>query len=148
MDTLFETTITGVDRDHALARFSDPVTSHQADAALRTREGDANTLRPGTHRHRALQCFLFDTYGVNLTADEVQVQTSIEGIWKRVSDLKTMGFIAPTGHTRRSRSGREQDVLEITQTGREALNSLQRVKETPVPSLRFDCVDVPCWEDG
>lgn len=120
MDTLFETTITGVDRDHALARFSDPVTSHQADAALRAREGDANTLRPGTHRHRALNAFVPHPS----TADEVQVDTGIEGIWKRVSDLKNMGFIAPTGHTRRSRSGREQEVLEITQAGREALNGL------------------------
>lgn len=120
MDTLFETTITGVDRDHALARFSDPVTSHQADAALRKREGPANTVKKGTHRHLALQCFACGPR----TADQVQSMVGIDGIWKRVSDLKNMGFIAPTGHTRRSRSGREQEVLEITQAGREALNGL------------------------
>lgn len=120
MDTLFETTITGVDRDHALARFSDPATSHQADAALREREGKANQIKPGTHRHRALEFFAIRPQ----TADDVQRMTGVEGIWKRVSDLKNMGFIAPTGHTRRSRSGREQEVLEITQAGREALNGL------------------------
>jgi hypothetical protein len=118
---LFETTITGVDRDHALARFSDPDTSRLADASLRVREGQANQVRRGTHRHVALMAFAHDH---QLTADEVQIHTGIDGIWKRVSDLKNMGFIAPTGHTRRSRQGREQEVLEITQAGREALNGL------------------------
>lgn len=119
---LFTTTITGVDRDHALARFSDPVTSHQADAALRKREGTANQIKAGTHRHRALR--EIGHFGSGLTAEEVENLTGIKGVWKRVSDLKNMGFIAPTGRTRRSRSGREQEVLEITQAGREALSGL------------------------
>lgn len=119
-DTLFSTTVTGVDRDHALARFSDPGTSRQSDAALRTREGDANTIRSGTHRHRALLCF----YQADMTAEDVKVATGVDGIWKRVSDLKNMGFIAPTGHTRLSREGRESEVLAITHAGREALERL------------------------
>lgn len=119
-DTLFSTTVTGVDRDHALARFSDPATSQLADSALRTREGDANTIRPGTHRHRALLCFSRR----DMIAEEVKLETGVDGIWKRVSDLKNMGFIAPTGRTRLSREGRESEVLEITEAGREALERL------------------------
>ncbi len=119
-DALFQTQITGVDRDHALARFSDPVTSQSADATLRVREGEANVIRKGTHRHRALECFVHR----NLTADEVKLITDIDGVWKRVSDLRNMGFIAPTGHLRPSRAGRDQEVLQITQAGREALERL------------------------
>lgn len=119
-EQLFGVEVRGVDRDHALARFTDPVTSDLADAALRAREGDANTIRSGTHRHRALLHFAAGP----LTADDVQLRTGVEGIWKRVSDLKNMGFIAPTGHVRRSRAGREQEVLEITERGREALGKL------------------------
>ncbi len=120
-EELFTTQVTGVDRDHALARFSDPVTSQSADATLRVREGEANVIRKGTHRHRALNAFVPHP----ATADEVQVDTGIEGIWKRVSDLRNMGFIAPTGHVRPSRAGRDQEVLQITQAGREALEALR-----------------------
>lgn len=119
-DALFETTVTGTDRDHALARFSDPDTSALADASLRVREGQANEIRQGTQRHHALVCF---ADGPKI-ADDVRSITGVDGIWKRVSDLKNMGFIAPTGHTSLSSQGREQDVLELTEAGREALRKL------------------------
>lgn len=119
-ESLFGVEVTGVDQDHALARFTDPDTSLASDALLRRREGNANTIRKGTHRHRALVCFSAYPH----TADEIQTLTGIQGVWKRVSDLKNMGFIAPTGHTRSSRSGREQEVLEITDAGRSALEKL------------------------
>lgn len=122
-EKLFDTSVRGVDHDHALARFSDPETSQQADTKLRVREGDANTIRVGTHRHRALLCFVERP----LIAEEVKFQTGIDGIWKRVSDLKNMGFIAPAGFTKISSEGREQEVLELTDAGRAALTRLQDV---------------------
>lgn len=120
-ETLFETQVVGVDRDHALARFTDPVTSDLADEELREREGPANVIRRNTHRHRALACFERGP----LIAEDVKVITGIDGVWKRVSDLKNMGFIAPTGRTRVSDAGREAELLEITDSGRAALATLK-----------------------
>ena len=119
-DTLFTTTVTGVDRDHALARFSDPVTSQLADTLLRSREGRANSVKPSTHRHRALQCF---ESGPKI-ADDVKLLTGIEGVWKRISDLKNMGFLEPTGETAVGTQGRQQEILQITDAGRAALAGL------------------------
>lgn len=124
--TLFGTEVIGTDRDHALARFTDPVTSDLADAELRRREGPANVLRAGTHRHRALLCFAARA----MIAEDVKIETGVDGIWKRVSDLKNMGFIKPTGETRLSREGREADILEITDAGRSALEKLDEERRT------------------
>ena len=120
-DALFNVEVTGVDRDHALARYTDPSTSDLADASLRKREGAANVVRQGSHRHRALKVFRH----TDATADEVQIVTDIDGIWKRVSDLKNLGFVEPTGRTRLSRAGREQEVLTITDAGLAALAGLE-----------------------
>lgn len=114
---LFGIEVRGVDRDHALARFTDPATSDLAEAQLRKREGDANSIRPGTHRHRALACFERGP----LIAEDVKVLTGVDGIWKRVSDLKNMGFLEASGRTRISREGREAELLELTEAGRAAL---------------------------
>lgn len=121
-EALFGYRVVGTDRDHPLARFSDPPTSHMADEQLRRREGGATEIRRGTHRHRALECF--ERLGP-LIAEDVKLQTGVDGIWKRVSDLKNMNLIAPTGHTRLSREGREADIYEITESGREALRTLK-----------------------
>ena len=115
----------GSDQDHALARPSDPITSQSSDTKLRQREGRANEIRKGTHRHQALLAFL--KMGAR-TADEVQIYTGINGIWKRVSDLKNMGFIEPTGRTRPSRQGRDQEVLRITDAGLSALVRLGDIR--------------------
>jgi hypothetical protein len=124
-DALFEVQMVGMDRDHALARISDPATSYAADAELRKREGPAWALKRGTHRHRALECFA--TRGP-LIAEDVKFLTGIDGIWKRVSDLKNMRFIEATGDTRLSREGREAEVYEITDAGRAAYERLGAVE--------------------
>jgi len=111
---LFDMRVVGTDRDHALARYTDPATSHTADAHLRQREGPASTIRKGTHRHRALECFI--ERGL-LIAEDVKILTGVDGIWKRVSDLKNMGFIAATGRTRISREGRDSELYEVTEQG-------------------------------
>lgn len=118
---LFSFYLVGADRDHALARFTDPVTSFVASARLSEREGSPVEIRRNTHRHRALTCF----QQRSMTADEVRLATGVDGIWKRVSDLKNLNLIRATGHTRRSRQGREQEVYEITDAGLEALERLR-----------------------
>lgn len=123
-DSLFSMAVRGVDRDHALARFSDPATSQAADARLREREGKANEIRRGTHRHRALECFA--TRGPLIPEDVLYI-TGIDGVWKRVSDLKENKFIEKTGATRISRKGREADVYAITDAGMEAYAKLGSV---------------------
>lgn len=120
-EALFGVQMVGVDHDHALARFTDPETSHRADATLREREGSATEIRRGTHRHRALVCFEENS----LIAEDVKVLTGVDGIWKRVSDLKNLKLIQRTGYTRMSREGREADVYEITDAGRAALERLR-----------------------
>lgn len=119
---LFSVQIVGVDRDHALARISDHSTSHEADAVLREREGPASVVKQGSLRHRALQVF----FRFDATADEVQIATRIDGIWKRVSDLKNLGFLEATGQRREARSGRMQEVYAITPAGLEALERLEK----------------------
>ena len=121
---LFSVQIVGVDRDHALARISDPTTSHEADAVLREREGPASVVRKGSHRHLALLAFSRH-WKSDATADEIQAATGIDGIWKRVSDLKNLGFIEATGQRREARSGRMQEVYAITPAGLEALERLE-----------------------
>lgn len=43
--------------------------------------------------------------------------TPADGAWKRVSDLKNLGLIEPTGTTRTASSGREQAVMRVTAKG-------------------------------
>lgn len=74
-----------------VARDSDPVTSHAGHDAV-TRSGKRQT-----HAGIALACYR--AHGP-LIASEVRRITGIDGIWKRVSDLKAAGLIRPTGVTR------------------------------------------------
>jgi hypothetical protein len=116
-----EDEVEGEGSDHTLARNTDPATSRAADAALRAREGKANVIKPGTHRHLALECFEFGPK----TADDVGYQTGVNGIWKRVSDLKKMGLIKPNGHTKMTRDNRAAELLELTDAGWAALAKLR-----------------------
>lgn len=96
-----------------LARREDPETSHQAARLL---GGKA-----GTMRRRLL--IAFGASG-GLTAEEAANLcgfTAADGAWKRVSDLKNAKLIAPMGKTRPASSGREQQVLGITDLGWAAL---------------------------
>lgn len=43
------------------------------------------------------------------------------GYWKRCSELRSAGFIRPTGEVRSSSAGALQQVCEITEEGRRAL---------------------------
>ena len=120
-ESLFGISLVGADREHELARIYDPATSHVASARLSQREGSAVEIRRGTHRHRALAVIEIEP----CTAEEVKRYTGLDGIWKRVSDLKNLNLIRATGDTRPSSSGREQEVYEITDAGLAALERLR-----------------------
>lgn len=98
-----------IDVDPAtLARSGDPATSRTAAHRLRT---------AATRRRRLLAAYATG----DRTAEEaarVAGYTPADGAWKRVSDLKRLGYIAPTGRTRPGSSGRDQEVLAITDAGR------------------------------
>lgn len=120
---LFTTTITGVDRDHALARFgppaarnSDPHTSH--DAARFT------APRANTNRALALRALAAEPHG--LTDFELAEVTGLQqtSIGKRRGELRDGGFVQDSGERRRAPSGTPAIVWEITQAGREALSGL------------------------
>jgi hypothetical protein len=44
--------------------------------------------------------------------------------WKRCSELRQAGYIKPTGETRVSSAGVEQQVCRITIEGRQVLNTI------------------------
>ena len=57
-----------------------------------------------------------------LTDDEARSRagfTRDHGYWKRCSDLRNAGYVAPTGQTRPGNSGRQQMVCVITDEGRD-----------------------------
>lgn len=83
--------VTGLPMFAPVARDSDPVTSHAGHDKV-TKSGTRQT-----HAQIALQCF--KAHGP-LIANDVKRITGIDGIWKRVSDLKNAGLIRPTGVTR------------------------------------------------
>ena len=83
------------------ARTSDPKTSKLA----------AGALDPRSQLYRLSVAFRDAPHG--LTASEAEALTGAS--WKRVSDLKKLGLIDPTGKTRPNpETGREQEVLKWT----------------------------------
>lgn len=95
-----------------LARRDDPSTSKEAAQSL-------------GHTAATMRANLLSAFGRgSWTAEEAATQagyTAEDGSWKRVSDLKSAGFIAPTGAKRLGSKGKYKDVLAITQAGREEL---------------------------
>ena len=107
--------------EYKLARRGDPDTSHQAAQLL--------AGKAGTMRRRLLVAFFTST---GLTAEEAAQAAGYgpaDGAWKRVSDLKNARLIGPMGKTRPGRSGREQQVLGITDLGWEALGGGEGFRE-------------------
>lgn len=46
--------------------------------------------------------------------------------WKRCSELRKLGYIAPAGWTRTSSAGQEQQACEITDTGRDYITEMMQ----------------------
>lgn len=104
-----------LDFTYGLARASDPDTSKAA----------AEALRPKSLRYRLLLKYAsgWAAAADGLTDEEASAMANVgNGGWKRCSDLRRAGLIAPTGSTRPSRlSGRDCQVCSLTAQGREAL---------------------------
>jgi hypothetical protein len=71
---------------------------------------------------------LLEVYTLNDVTDEEAVELLLgrpatlgdEGKRRRCSDLRALGWIAPTGDTRTNTSGRQRIVCAITEAGRDA----------------------------
>ena len=113
-----------LNRDTAPARHSDPETSHKA-AAM--------PFRRDSQRHRLLAEYASaQDFDDGLTDEEAAEAAGVfRGCpWKRCSELREMGMIAPlrlpdgSVGTRVSTMGAEQRVCKITEKGRKALEVL------------------------
>jgi hypothetical protein len=99
------------------ARTSDPQTSHDAAAML---------ARADSHCHKILRLYAQNADG--LTDAEVEATGIVKHAWKRCSDLRNWGLVAPVRQsdqivTRPGPSGRMQQVCAITVEGWRAFES-------------------------
>jgi hypothetical protein len=83
-------------------------------------------IRAGTHRTKLLETYASCGYGIT---DEVAglwsgLADKNAGYWKRCSELRRAGYIAPTGETRKSSNGSMQQCCRITDAGRQAIARL------------------------
>jgi hypothetical protein len=97
-------------------RDTDPDTSRAATRSL--------GVRAGSQRHTLLQAYATATGG--LTDEEAGTVTGLADTprccyWKRCSELRQAGYIAPTGGARASTAGEMQQVCAITETGMKVL---------------------------
>ena len=92
-----------------LFRATDPATSRQGAQHIR--------LKVGSQLAQLLHVYCHPSAQDGLTDDEAGTATQITGYWKRCSDLRTRGLIAPTGETRQGRAGTPQRVCRITEAG-------------------------------
>jgi hypothetical protein len=96
-----------------VARTTDPGTSHQAAKAVR--------VHAASQKARLLRAYADEPNG--MTDEEAAAATGLgdSGYWKRCSELRSMGWIARTGHTRVGKTGMAQEVCAITESGRVVL---------------------------
>jgi hypothetical protein len=99
------------------ARVDDPATSRKGAASLAVRAGSQRAL-------------LLERYAAgSMTDEEAGYQSGLASrprccYWKRCSELRQAGYIRPTGAERMSSAGVPQQVCEITEDGRGALDAL------------------------
>jgi hypothetical protein len=97
---------------------------------LTYRSTDPRTSRQAPHKpRRTSQAYMMlEVYCLNDVTDEEAVRLLVnrpltladEGLRRRCSDLRALGWIAPTGETRLNQSGRQRIVCAITDAGRDA----------------------------
>ena len=83
------------------------------------------TVRAGSQRHLILSRYALEA----LTDEEAGRMSGLSSLpkccyWKRCSELRQAGYIKPTGETRVSSAGVEQQVCRITIEGRQVLNTI------------------------
>ena len=99
-------------------RANDPATSTKATQNLSVRAGSQRAL-------------LLSRYAVADMTDEEAGHASGLALlpkccyWKRCSELRQAGYIAPTGEVRHSSAQVDQQVCSITQTGRDVMDSIR-----------------------
>ena len=99
-------------------RANDPDTSSKAAQNLGVRAGSQREL-------------LLSRYAVaDMTDEEAGHASGLAMLpkccyWKRCSELRQAGYIIPTGEVRHSSAGVDQQVCEITQAGRNVLDSIK-----------------------
>lgn len=101
-----------------MVRNTDPMTSHKA----------AKSALPRTSSQKIRLLSVYRSHR-DMAADEAGIATGLSEkagccYWHRVSDLIKEGLIEPTGETRLARSGEQQRVNRITESGRELLKRL------------------------
>jgi len=111
------------------ARNTDPETSRANRDAFRKKASQRDLILHTYYRER----LRYDDGG--LTDEECGMKTPwknstmyVERVcyWKRCSELRKLNFIRPTGSTRTSCAGQEQQVCEITVEGRRYIEELNR----------------------
>ena len=96
------------------------------DPATSTRAAQNLNVRAGSQRALLLAQYDLDS----MTDEEAGEATGLARLakccyWKRCSELRQAGYIAPTGAVRRSSVGSDQQVCEITLIGRVILDSIR-----------------------
>lgn len=94
---------------------------------LAVRNDNPDTCKAPRNRH-AMIARLLDAYTLADLTDEEAVEVTLghpptladEGLRRRASDLRALGWIAPTGETRPNSRGRQRIVCAITDAGRDA----------------------------
>ena len=99
------------------ARRTDPRTSKAA--------GESVKMRAGSQKHILLCSYMLAENG--LTDEEAGEDSGLAHrrkccYWKRCSELRQAGFIAPTGETRLSSTNEQQQVCAITEAGKKMLS--------------------------
>ena len=94
------------------ARTSDPATSHESAARLADKHTMMRTLLLVFAGHTALSAE---------RAAHLAGYGPEDGAWKRVSDLKRLGWVDPTGDTTLSSQGRRVALLAVSEKGRQQL---------------------------
>lgn len=96
------------------------------DVATSEAGAKAMTVRAGSQRAKLLATYYTNVYLTDEEAGKVSGLASLPKCcyWKRCSELRQAGYIRPTGKTRVSSAGVEQQVCEITSEGEQVLSNL------------------------
>jgi len=97
-----------------------PKPAVRANASTTTRKAAQSVApRAGSQRHRLLeQYWLHDELTDEEAGQASGLRTPGCAYWMRCSELRQQGFIEPTGRTRTSTAGEQQNVCRITDEGR------------------------------
>lgn len=82
--------------------------------------------RSGSHRHAALLS-IARSGAKGRTYAEVEEDTGIKGIWKRISELKEGGWVVPFGERLVRETGSRADIYHLTKRGQRYIRDKEHV---------------------